>query len=132
MAGYYKKRFYQVLEAVTFTVVCAIFIFAFYVFIRHVIWLRQDGYMRPLRFNYNQSFQGMPVNRIRGWMTFRYINLTYKLPGNYLQESLGITDKRYPNLTIDSLAKKTKISSAEFLPKVILAVQDYLNNKLSQ
>ena len=42
---------------------------------------------------------------IRPWMTFDYINTIFKLPKDYLKTELGITDNRYPRLSINQSAR---------------------------
>ena len=63
--------------------------------------------------------QAPDVSQIRGWMTFRYINLVFNLQPDYLKNSLDITDKRYPNVSINSLAKTQKITSQSILQTVV-------------
>ena len=56
------------------------------------------------------------VEQIQSWMTFRYVNLVFHLPPEYLKSNLAITDSRYPNISIGALAKEQKkSSSAEIL-----------------
>lgn len=40
------------------------------------------------------------VDYIREWMTFDYINKVFNLPSDYLKNQLGITDARYPRITV--------------------------------
>lgn len=66
---------------------------------------------------------------IKNWMTFRYINLLFNLPQDYLKSSLKITNTRYPNLTVDNLGKEQKRTSAEALSAVASAVQKYISDR---
>ncbi len=70
-------------------------------------------------FRRHSQTQNLSPEQIRGWMTFRYINSVFHLPAEYLKNSLNITDRRYPNLSLDSLAKEQKISSQVALDKII-------------
>ena len=45
---------------------------------------------------------------LRPWMTFDYINHSFKLPPEYLKTSLKITQANYARLTIYSLARIRK------------------------
>jgi hypothetical protein len=72
------------------------------------------------------SFNQMAPEQIQGWMVFRYINLIFHLPPAYLQKQLKITDKRYPNISVDSLAKEQNKTSAQEILAVQKALQDYV------
>ncbi len=62
---------------------------------------------------------------VEGWMTFRYLNTVFKLPTNYFKDALKISDKNYPNLTINSLAKAQKIDAKNLLVRVVILIQNY-------
>lgn len=66
------------------------------------------------------------VNIIQSWMTFSYINKVFKLPTNYLKNTLNISDSRYPNIPLEDYAEKAKIKTADFTTKVQDAVHSYL------
>ncbi len=66
------------------------------------------------------------VNMIQSWMTFSYINKVFKLPTNYLKNTLNISDSRYPNIPLEDYAEKAKIKTADFTTKVQDAVHSYL------
>jgi hypothetical protein len=63
------------------------------------------------------------------WMTFRYINLIFKLPPDYLKGNLNISDKRYPNISLGGYIKNNKLDKTTFLDNVRKAVADYLTTK---
>jgi hypothetical protein len=67
---------------------------------------------------------------IRPWMTFDYVNHLFGLPPAYLQAALGITDPRYPHLTISEFFEH---ESPGEQPSSLDAVQDavraYLSNE---
>ena len=63
---------------------------------------------------------------IQSWMTFNYINKVFKLPTNYLKNTLNISDSRYPNIPLEDYAEKAKIKTADFTTKVQDAVHSYL------
>ena len=54
---------------------------------------------------------------VQGWMTFDYLNKTYRLPGTYLRDSFQILDLRYPNISIRRFAQNGygSVSSTIFL-----------------
>ena len=75
----------------------------------------------------NQQISSEQINNIRGWMTFDYINVVFKLSSDYLKNGLNITDPKYPNLRIDQYAKKQKIN----VQQVLLTIQQLINGKPS-
>jgi len=86
--------------------------------------LRLHGYMRA-NLRRQITAQKITPDQIRGWMTFRYVNLEFNLPSGYLKSALKITDSRYPNLSLDSLAKQQNISSASLIAKTVNSVKSY-------
>ena len=67
------------------------------------------------------------VGYIETWMTFDYVNHLFNLPSSYLQTSLGITDPRYPRLTIrEYLEHESPGETASSLVAVQNAVSSYL------
>ena len=63
------------------------------------------------------------------WMTFGYINRAFVLPQTYMETNLGITDSRYPRLTITEYAKDAGLSAATALSKVQDAIRAYFAAK---
>ncbi len=57
------------------------------------------------------------IDSIEPWMTFDYINVVFKLPQNYLKNILGINDSQYPNIRLDTYAKRSNIN-----PDLLLSV----------
>lgn len=62
---------------------------------------------------------------IEGWMTFAYINTVFKLPTDYLKNSLGIIDERYPNISVSRYVRSHIISNIPFLVQLKDAVSNY-------
>ena len=88
--------------------------------------LRLHGYIRG-RVRRQTAVQKITPDQIRGWMTFRYINIVFGLPPAYLQNSLSIKDTHYPSISLDALAKEQKFSSAETVAKTAAAVKSFAN-----
>jgi hypothetical protein len=64
---------------------------------------------------------------IRPWMTFDYVNHLFGLPQEYLKGALGVTDTRYPHLTIgEFLEHEAPDEATSSLVTVQNAVRDYL------
>ena len=63
------------------------------------------------------------------WMTFRYTNLIFKLPPDYLKDNLNISDTRYPNISLGGYIKNNKLDKTIFLESVRKAISDYLTSK---
>ena len=64
------------------------------------------------------------ANLIRPWMTFDYIDQLFGLPKEYLKAALGVSDSRYPNLSLSEYQESLATSSASFLSAVKSAVLD--------
>lgn len=69
---------------------------------------------------------------IDSWMTFGYINRVFNLPTTYLQQQLGIFDKKYPNVQLARYAKNQAIDATVFVAQVRLAVGRYQAGAVSQ
>jgi hypothetical protein len=81
----------------------------------------------------NDIHSGVPltsndVSVIRPWMTFDYINRIFKLPPNYLETDLSISDPHYPRTSISSYATYTHTDPTLLVNQVEGAVYDYLTN----
>ncbi len=94
---------------------------ALYYFVVNFEFLKHAGYIR-VRARHMVVGQVIKPEQIRSWMTFRYINLIFGLPPEYLQTLLGVTDKRYPNVSVGSLAKQQGVSPALLLQKITQAI----------
>jgi len=105
-------------------VLVAVLAAGLYYFVGKFESLRLRGYMRA-HFRRQITAQKITPDQISGWMTFRYVNLEFNLPPSYLQGALKITNTRYPNLSLDSVAKQQKISSASLTAKTVNAVKSY-------
>lgn len=67
-------------------------------------------------------------NYIQNWMTFKYINFVFKLPDNYLKDTLKIEDSKYPNLPILKYAKDAKIDTNIAVDNVKSAVDNFMKS----
>jgi hypothetical protein len=67
------------------------------------------------------------VSYIETWMTFDYVNHLFNIPPSYLETTLGITDSRYPRLTVgEYLERENPGETASSLTQVRSAVGSYL------
>jgi hypothetical protein len=66
------------------------------------------------------------VDIVRPWMTFNYVNTLFRVPPDYLQMQLQITDATYPKITIGGYAKKNGLDTNMFLQNVELTLKQYL------
>ena len=96
--------------------------------------LKQHRSISALLFTHKKSGLILPAdaNYIDSWMTFRYINVIFDLPENYLKDDLNIHDNNYPNVSLKKCALTDKIDPALFLDKVKQAVNAYLETKARQ
>ena len=58
-------------------------------------------------------------------MTFDYVDHLFSLPPEYLQQTLGITDSRYPRIAIEEYAEDAHLDQAATLAAVKNAVAAY-------
>lgn len=65
------------------------------------------------------------VDEVSGWMTFDYLNYTFKLPPEYLKETLHINSPKYPNVQVAGYAKQSRIEKSAFLESLKSAIQNY-------
>ncbi|MDR3559524.1 MAG: hypothetical protein P4L58_03930, partial [Candidatus Pacebacteria bacterium] len=70
----------------------------------------------------NFHHRPLTVDNIEGWMTFGFINHSFNLPPEYLKNTLGITDNKYPNITLDRWAKESRAKSADLLEETKLLI----------
>jgi len=119
-----NKKTRAIVQWVLLVVLVGILAYSLYTFVSNLESLRLRGYMRA-RFRRQAMAQKITPDQIRGWMTFRYVNLVFGLPPQYLQGALNIKDAHYPNLSLDALAKQQNVSSAQILAKTSAAVANF-------
>ena len=78
--------------------------------------LRKTGW----RAHMLQQPRTVTTEDIQGWMTFEYLNVVFKLPPEYLRETLGIENAKYPRITLRRYAEQSKLS----LPTLIQDIQE--------
>jgi hypothetical protein len=62
---------------------------------------------------------------IQGWMTFEYINFVFKLPPEYLKQTLSVEGNQYPKVALKRYANKAGLDTGAFIRKVEEAVRNY-------
>jgi hypothetical protein len=67
------------------------------------------------------------VGVVSPWMTFDYVNKLFAIPPTYFETALGITNTRYPQISLSGYARSKGISSAFVVGKVEAALRNYLN-----
>ncbi len=94
---------------------------------------RPQSLYRPLRhFLLTHSYKTLgahDINTVRPWMTFDYLDSAFRLPKEYLKNTLNISDARYPNLSLGDYARESKMSAGAGLAKVKAAMESYYANK---
>lgn len=63
------------------------------------------------------------VDEVAGWMTFEYLDRVFALPPEALKDALGITDPRYPRLSIRRWASAAGLDQALALERVKQAIR---------
>jgi len=74
----------------------------------------------------NGTLNPADINYIDYWMTFKYINTLFDLPNNYLKDSFGIANSKYPNISLSKYSATIKINRAVFVDEIKRAVGAYL------
>lgn len=93
--------------------------------------IRHLNYVSTNRQSFWRSLHGSgplsvaDASSTQSWMTFSYIDRAFSLPPTYLQMNLGVSDSRYPNMTIIEYAKDAGLSPAAALSKVQTAIGAY-------
>lgn len=73
----------------------------------------------------------LQISEIQPWMTFGYINKAFLLPPSYLQSTLSIKDKRYPNMSITRFANDIYLSPVGAVAEVQAAIRNYQTSSTS-
>lgn len=107
-------------------IVIAVTVFFLGVFLLTHIYrdLRRQGiFFRPISQNLHRK--KIAVAEIQTWMTFDFLNKSFGLAPSYLKDGLTITNKRYPNITIDRWAKDTHESPSALLDRINKLISDF-------
>ena len=67
------------------------------------------------------------VSYIQPWMTFDYISMTFKVPTDYLQVQLHLSDPRYPHVSISRYSKNQLTDPTNLTTETQRVVSDYLS-----
>lgn len=76
-----------------------------------------------------KKYHPIKINSIEPWMTFSYINIVFKINPDYLKNALVISDSRYPNIRIDTYAKKNNMYPLYLLQNIEKEITNYSANK---
>lgn len=68
-----------------------------------------------------------PVINVESWMTFRYLNINYNLPPDYLRDSLSINDPEYPDIRLDRFSRKEDLSESIFILAVKGSIREFFD-----
>jgi hypothetical protein len=121
----------RILEKIGLLALVLLFITSVLWFISNTAQQYRQGALRS-RYHHSQSTQApMNVSIIEPWMTFNYLNIVFKLPPHYLENSLSITESRYPNIRIDYYARRHTINQQMFLQMIRQNITNY-NATVSQ
>jgi hypothetical protein len=88
--------------------------------------LSHQGFFGP-PFRQRLHQRQIAVDAIQDWMTFRYVNNAFNLPPDYLKSNLSITDKKYPDITINKWANDSKQDKTVLLERIKTLIQDRTN-----
>ena len=94
--------------------------------------LLRQGNLHPYGRHHPPAQAGeFSVAQVEPWMTFSYLNVVFKLPGSYLQKSLLISDKRYPNISIRSYAGSSHETTTQAIEKIQQAILTFKHQPTS-
>lgn len=82
-------------------------------------------YIKYSQGHFQRLSDAITPSEIQPWMTFSYLNFVFKLPVSYLQNTLHISDTRYPNIQISRYARMNHLNLSQFLNAVQQAVTNY-------
>lgn len=72
---------------------------------------------------WRQTMPPPTVDQVAGWMTFEYLDHVFSLPEETLKGALGVTDPRYPRLSIRRWADASGQDEALALERVKQAIR---------
>jgi len=97
--------------------------------------LHRQGLLSPRR--PSQFFRNTPPDynarrlqessQVKDWMTFGFVNHVFGLPSEYFQTKLNISDKKYPDLSINSWAKQSNQDAQKLTGEIINLIRNYQN-----
>jgi hypothetical protein len=76
--------------------------------------------------NHHRHGAIVETGQIERWMTFDYINRSFKLPSDYLKNELGITSMKYPRITLGRASVAQGVPVDEFVKRVKRSIEQYL------
>lgn len=120
-----KKFFSNKYIKILYIFILSVLIVLFSLFIFKKIQINDRIIHNPLS-NFNHKTSINDVNFIESWMTFKYINVIFKIPEEYLKTKLYIVDKKYPNIPLWKYARNSKIENTIFLNQVKELVLEYI------
>lgn len=118
-------QFKKFLSWAVLILLVAILAISLYGMVYNFEFLKLRGEIRLERGIHRRPGPPPSADQIQNWMTFRYINMLFNLPSDYLRTNLNISNNHYPNLTISSWAAQAKVNSTDALAKTIAAVKAY-------
>jgi hypothetical protein len=126
----HPRRAYTTTEKIFIAVLSLLCIASFTWFVINARAYYAAGDLEPVhhqRYADAQPRQHIPPNSIQSWMTFDYINVVFGLNPSYLQSKLAIMDKHYPNIRIDTYARRNKLNQQSLLQNIQQLVNQHNN-----
>jgi len=128
-----NKNHFLLKVALTVTVIAVIILSA--LLVQQYVHIQRLDYIAAHRESLLRSLHGSgplsaaDASSTQSWMTFDYLNRAFVLPPTYLETSLGITDGRFPRMTIAEYASDVGTSSQSALMNVEDAIGAYFSAK---
>ena len=89
---------------------------------RHLI---GAGYPRPVSRQNYQPLTPDNVANIQSWMTFDYVETIFAVPADYVAADLGLSDPRYPRITISRYARSHGIDAQALVDELKGSIERY-------
>lgn len=122
----------HILEKIGILCIALLFIVVLLWFISSTKELYRSGQLLPqyhMHGNTDHIHPMMNVRMIAPWMTFNYLNIVFRLPPDYLQNTFSITDPRYPNIRLDYYIKHNNLDTQTFIQNIGQAITSYTVTK---
>jgi len=101
------------------------FVVTFFLMVAFMHGLYTRHLMKLPNYSLLQHSRSLAPEDVQGWMTFEYLNFVFKLPPDYLRQTLSIENARYPRVTLKRYADRAGIDLSLLIHNTREAIQNY-------
>lgn len=132
MPGFFQKKKTVIwLSWLALIVLVAVLAYAAWGITQDLAAISLQGVRRNRLFGQLPQQTALAPSEVQGWMTFRYLNLVFRLPPEVLHQALAINNSRYPNLSVSSLAKQQNKAVTQELLEIQSAINSYAHSQIN-